>query len=783
MIVIGIDLGTSNSTLSYFKNNNFHIIKDNDDHNIASIISFTKYGNIFGNKAKNIKDNNIFISNIKRLIGYKYSDIEESYYKQFSGVTIFNNNNNIGILINDVVYSPDEIMIYFLNYLKQLINNDINLLGEAYRVIVTVPAYFNIQQKEAINNCIKLANFDLIKLLSEPVSASIAYGNFINYNNDDNIFIFDLGGGTLDLSIINISNDETEKLYEVRATYGDNKFGGSDLTFILIDFIKTKYPHYDLSNNNLFEYIDNLKIKLSSGCIQETIIIDKQSITIQNDEWDFMVDLWLNNINTSLQNILDIAKLSINDINHVLLVGGSSKITHINKKLSDFFKCTITQQFIGNIPLQDIAVSYGSSLHGNILYSTKDLILIDVCPFTIGIETSNNIMVPIIERNSQIPINRTKQFTTEDDYMLEVKIKIYQGESKLTTNNIFIGEFVLGGIQKAPKGVPVINVNISINSNGLLCITAADRKNFTRNELIITANDYKLSDNDIETIKFNMNKNKDNEDILFNLIEKYNSFIIDFERFVYNLIINPVSKFHPDYVLTIKNEIMEQLFEIHFIINDNTFNDLISFNKFLFFFESLYSQDEFNSYNRKNKDYNNIMIYLKLLFENLRSFMFDKYQNLLMTFDNNSMDNKTFVKHNLSSESNTEFSSINDDLHTEIVETHNQHRLQENSIIKEVCSSDLSSNEIHSETLQLYNDTNELIHTLLDELPNFPINDDGKLLLTNFINNIKDSVSKYNTDYFNKFNDIDYVNLSLFFKSTINNINDYCNIISINNCL
>ena len=647
MIVIGIDLGTSNSTLSYFdKKNNYKIIRDNGSHNIASIITFTKHGNIFGNKAKSIKDNNVFISNIKRLIGYKYSDLDEAYYSQITlgnGYSIINNDNNIGILIDDNIYSPDEIMIYFLNYLKTLINNDIDLLGEPYKVIVTVPAYFNIQQKEAINTCIKSVGLDLIKLLSEPVSASIAYGNFINYNNDDNILIFDLGGGTLDLSIINICMEDGERSYEVKATYGNNKFGGSDLTYILIDFIKTKYQDYDLSNNNLFEYIDNLKIKMCSGLVQETIFIDTQEITINDDEWTFLVDMWLTDIETSLESVLNIANLNTSDISHILLVGGSSKIIQISEKLSAYFSNKeIIQYHMNDIALQDIAVSYGSALHGQILFSTKDLILIDVCPFTIGIETINNIMVPIIERNSQIPVSRTKQFTTEDDYTTEVKIKIYQGESKLTTNNVFIGEFTLSNIQKAVKGVPVINVNISINSNGLLCVTAADRKNFTRNELIIVADNYKLTDNQIEYIKTNLEKNRESEYILFNLIEKYTQFIVDFDRFVYNLIINPVSKFQPSYIENIKDDLKEQLFEIYFIIHFDTFHDLISFDKFKFFFESLYSEDEINNFHKKNKDYNNILNHLRLLFENLKTYLYDKYQNLLMTFDNNSMENKTY---------------------------------------------------------------------------------------------------------------------------------------------
>ena len=523
MIVVGIDLGTSNSTICYFDSyGNPNIITDNESHNISSMIGFTTYGNVFGNKAVNITDNNIFISNIKRLIGYNYLDLSEEYLNQFS-FDIINNNGLIGIKINDKIYSPNELMIYFLNYLKQLIETKIN---QTYKVIVTVPAYFNIQQKEAINDCIITAGFDIIKLLSEPTSASIAYGYYLNFNDDDNVLVFDLGGGTLDLSIINISknDDNLEKSYQVLATYGDNKFGGSDLTFQLIKFIKSKYPEYDLEeNNNLFKYIDNLKINLNNGFKQDTIQINDYNITINEDEFNLIINNWLTKnsisdgiINNNINEVLKIANLDREDINHILLVGGTSKIKQVRNTLNTYFKKEIKSYYMNNsnISLEDIAVSYGSALHGYIMYSSKNLVLIDVCPFNIGIETIGGLMVPIISSNSKIPIKRTKQFSTDEDNITEVKIKIFQGDSGFTNNNIFLGEFTLSGIPKASKGVPVINILIEINNNGLLRVTANDRKHLTTNEITIHAKDYKLNDIDISEIKERIEKNKESENIL-----------------------------------------------------------------------------------------------------------------------------------------------------------------------------------------------------------------------------------------------------------------------------
>lgn len=660
-MIVGIDLGTTNTSICYYKNGRPFFIKDLNNHNISSIIGITTYGNVFGNQSKTLTDNNIFISNIKRLIGYKYDELPTSYYDQFS-YKIINDNNNIKIKLeqSNSQHSPEEIMTYFLNYLKTLINNE--MLSNVYKVIVTVPAYFSIKQKETIKSCIFNAGLDCLKLINEPTSAAISYGSFINFKTDDKILIFDLGGGTLDLSIVNIENEDGELLYEVLGTYGNNKCGGSDLTFLLIDFIKMKYDSCSFNNNNMFEHVDKMKILLSNGAdrvsseVNLTNSIDC-NIVIDSEEFEVIVDMWLEKINLleSVQNVLQIAKTSKENICYVLLVGAATKLKKINEILSNYFNKIIKEYFVSNIRIEDIAVSHGAALHGHTLNTSKSLILVDVCPFTIGIETLNKtsefandnetiggIMAPIIPRNSPIPISRTQQFTTDKDDTTSVAIKIFQGESKLVENNIYLGEFVLNDIMKAPKGVPVINVNIMIDHSGLLKITACDRKNFTTSQIIISAKDYKMSEEDSELIRMNMLKNKDEETTLFDLIDVYHNFLPNYERLIFNLIVNPINNFDSEYIENIKDNMRNKITKLCTCIHLN--NLPISFKSFYDLTELLY-EDE-NMILNESSIYNNLLVYIRLLFYDLHTYIINNYGPLTSGYDeknnviHNSMDNR-----------------------------------------------------------------------------------------------------------------------------------------------
>jgi molecular chaperone DnaK (HSP70) len=761
-IVVGIDLGTSNTSICYFKNGKLEIIKDGNYHNISSVIAFTKYGCVFGNKVKMMTDNNLFVSNIKRLIGYEYNDLLLNYYDQFS-FKIINYNGKIGIKNENSIYTPNELMSYFLNYLKKLIEYEILC---DYKVIVTVPAYFNIQQKEAISDCIKSVGFNLIKLLSEPTSASVAYGNFINYKNEDNILIFDLGGGTLDLSIINISanEDDIEKTYDVLATYGNNKFGGSDLTFELIEYIKKKYSDYYFQNNNLFEYIDKLKIKLNNGMEQETIIIDKQQITITCNEFNFIVDNWIQNIDKDVNKVLEIADLNKSEISHVLLVGGTSKIKQVKNNLEKYFNKKINSYFIDktNISLEDLAVSYGSAYHGNILYSTKNILLLDVCPFNIGVESADGTMVPIINSNSKIPIKRTKQFTTDEDNMTKVKIKIYQGDSKFVKNNIYLGEFILDGIPKAQKGVPVIHISIEINNNGLLRVSARDRKNNTNNEISISAKDYKLNDKDIEKVKQKMNLNKESENILFELLEKYNTFLLNFDRFIYGFMISPVVDVHDDYRKSIISDISLKVLEIYFTIKLEAFDNFVSFNKFIKLVNILFSDVIPNDYKIKDfiDNHEKLLIHLKNLFDKFNKYLLEKYSNFLVILDNTTLENQTYDKEDKDCDISDQGFSKTDDI------MDFNKKLLNNILGSELGNLDSTDLDLADYNIKLY-EYSELVNGLLNSLDVLPITIVGKNLLINFIGDDQEELQK------NMINNDHILNTKLLIES-INKINDYC---------
>jgi molecular chaperone DnaK (HSP70) len=761
-IVVGIDLGTSNTSICYFKNGKLEIIKDGNSHNISSVIAFTKYGCVFGNKVKMMTDNNLFVSNIKRLIGYEYDDLSKNYYDNFS-FKIINHKGKIGIKTENAIYTPNELMTYFLNYLKKLIEYEI--LTD-YKVIVTVPAYFNIHQKEAISDCIKSVGFDLIKLLSEPTSASIAYGNFINYRDEDNILIFDLGGGTLDLSIINISanDDDVEKTYDVIATYGNNKFGGSDLTFELMEYIKLKYPLYNFKNNNLFDYIDKLKIKLNNGMEQETIYIDNQQITVTCNEFNVIVDNWTKNIDKDVDKVLKIAELNKTEISNVLLVGGTSKIKQVKETLEKYFDKKIGNYFIDktNISLEELAVAYGSAYHGYIINSEKNILLVDVCPFSIGVESADGTMVPIISCNSKIPARGSKPFTTDEDNMTEVKIKIYQGESKFVKNNIYLGEFVLHNIPKAQKGVPVIHISIEINNNGLLRVTARDRKNNTNNKISISAKDYKLNEKDIDKVKSRMNKNKESENILFELLEKYNTFLLNFDRFIYGFMINPVVEVHDDYHKSIISDISNKVLDIYFTVKLEAFDNFLSFNKFINLVNILFCNTIPTDHIIKDftGNHENLLIHLKKMFDIFNKYLLEKYSNFLIVLDNNTLENQAYDKEDNDCDISDQNFSKTDDI------MDFNKKLLNNILGSDLGNLDTTDHNFANYNIKLY-EYSELVNGLLNSLDVLPITIVGKNLLINFIGDDQDELQKNMIDNDHIFN-------TKLLNESIIKINEYC---------
>lgn len=759
-IIVGIDLGTSNSSICYYKNGKLNVILDDNRYNISSIIGFTKYGMIFGNNVKKLTDNNIFIANIKRLIGLKYSDLSSDYISNFQ-YNIIDHNDEIKINISDTIYSIDEMMINFLSFLKQLISTEVK---DEYKIILTVPAFFTIKQKETIKMCADAAGFNCLKLINEPTAAAIGYSNVMNFKTDDNLMVIDMGGGTVDFSLLTVDIDDDDKMYEVQYVYGAN-FGGSDLTHNIIDFLKNKviselddsddtcdnghnkieYVNSIFSNKNLFEYIDKMKINISSGCEIDTININNYNLTLTNKEFDKLVDEWLIKMTDFLDHIFNDSDFKKKDIDNIVLVGGSSKLNGLVNKLNDYFNKENTQivagKFIDNYPMQDIAVSFGAALHGYINNTCKDLLLVDVCPFTIGIETIDNMMAPVIRANTKIPVSANKKFTTTENDMDEVTIKIYQGESKFCNNNIYLGEFVLKDIKKGDKGVPVINVVVTIDNNGLLVVTAFDRGNFSQNQITISAKDYKVDDKHIDKIKNNMVKNREKENKIFTMIETYNTCMLNYEHLIYNLVENAAINLEDDVLEDIKKTIFDNVNKIYSLLHYKEIHEVFKFNKFVECTRELFEDIAID----QKYDTKDIIQSLEQSFKNLTKLLKDKYSNLLIQL-NNDAKNEDIPSGTSASQTKEEIiCKLDDDnikkdkikLSTNILST----KLSDIDNINELTEEEKLINEMELKKYEYFN----LANGLLENLDNLPLDDEQKGELFNYIctqHDIADGLNK-----------------------------------------
>ena len=526
-MIIGIDLGTNNVCISYYHNNKLTIIKDNQDNSfIKSLIAINNSIVITGNDVLNINDKEwIVIRNLKRLIGMSTENI----------------------IVHEKEYSIVELTSFLLSKIKKII--DQHLMSERfpldYEIILTVPAYFNEKQRQSTKDAFILSAMKLFRIINEPTSACITYYHY-NKNFDKNIMVVDIGAGTTDISILTATKDEDGlDIYEVIATSGDNLLGGEDINNILFE-----YFGWDKTEDNI-KKIENIKIKLSDiDTTTPTLTTDQTDLGITNDKYIELLTPLKDRLLNPIKKVIEISNLKREEIDNVILIGGTSKVPFMKKTIEEFYEKKYT--YIIN-PLT--AVSFGAALYGNKLLNNQ-MILMDIVPLSIGVETVGGQFISIIDRGTTIPTNKIKQFTTEADNQTEVIIKIYQGESQFIHENFMIGEFVLKDIPKQPRGVPVINVSISIDLNGLINISATDRKNFSRAELLIE-NKVKLSDEELETIVSNKLKNDLLYDDYTTMIDNFYLFRNYYNKINYNTNINCVNKMSDEEKLEITNNINE----------------------------------------------------------------------------------------------------------------------------------------------------------------------------------------------------------------------------------
>ena len=509
--VIGIDLGTTNSCVAVLEGDKVKVIENAEGaRTTPSIVAFKDGEILVGQAAKrqavtNPK-NTLFA--IKRLIGRRFEDKEVQ--KDISLVPfkiVKADNGDAWVEAGGKKQAPPQISAEVLRKMKKTAED---YLGEPVtEAVVTVPAYFNDAQRQATKDAGRIAGLDVKRIINEPTAAALAYG-MDKKGGDKTIAVYDLGGGTFDVSIIEIADVDGEQQFEVLATNGDTHLGGEDFDLALIDYLVEEFKKEQdvnlkgdpLAIQRLKEAAEKAKIELSSSQSTEVnlpyITADATGpkhlvITISRAKLESLTEEMVARTILPCKTALEDAGLSTSDIDDVILVGGQTRMPLVQQKVQEFF---------GKEPRKDVnpdeAVAMGAAVQGAVLSGDKkDVLLLDVTPLTLGIETINSVMTPIIEKNTMIPTKKSQVFSTAADNQPAVSIQVYQGERKIANQNKLLGNFDLTDIPPAPRGVPQIEVTFDINADGIMNISAKDKGTGKSQSIQIKA-DSGLSDAEIE---------------------------------------------------------------------------------------------------------------------------------------------------------------------------------------------------------------------------------------------------------------------------------------------
>jgi len=533
--IIGIDLGTTNSCVAILESGKPKIIENSEgDRTTPSVVAYTENETIVGQSAKRQAvtnpENTLYA--IKRLIGRKFDGEIKKEAESTPFKIIKADNGDAWVEVKGEKLAPQQISAQVLTKMKKSAED---YLGhEIKEAVITVPAYFNDSQRQATKDAGKIAGLEVKRIINEPTAAALAFG-MDKKTGDQKVAVYDLGGGTFDISIIELAEIDGEKQFEVLSTNGDTSLGGEDFDNVLIEHLVSEFKkeqNFDLTQDSsaiqrLKEAAEKAKIELSSNQQTEInlpyITADSSGpkhllLKLTRAKLESLVADLVSKTIEPVKTALNDAKLSTSEISDVILVGGQTRMPLVQEKVKEFF---------GKDPRKDInpdeAVAAGAAIQGAVLAGdVTDILLLDVTPLTLGIETMGGVMTPLIEKNTTIPTNKSQIFSTAEDNQTAVTVNVVQGERKQAKDNKQLGLFNLDGIPAAPRGMPQIEVSFDIDANGILNVSAKDKATNKEQSITIQASSG-LSDEEIEKMVQDAEANAEDDKKFEELVQAKNA--------------------------------------------------------------------------------------------------------------------------------------------------------------------------------------------------------------------------------------------------------------------